>query len=177
MYSKYIIYYMDFEEIIEGRTPRLGGSSPTVKELTCCTPMEDPFFVEITIAHPHTASYLKMNSEQQKKRIAYVFRQIICAIPTMYHMQSQIFFEYTKTGQIHGHGWLKTTGFKHYPIGAISDMAKAGLATQIKKYSKFCDKDIYPEWIVYKSYFLKLKYDLLTSDRVPIWEAYCRKLQ
>lgn len=171
------------------RTTTLGGSSPnnkgpgigvhgqSAKELLCCIPTDTSFMMEITITHPHNTAYLKLSSEAQKRKLQRIFQLTCAAIPVTYHKESKSYFEYDKHGQIHCHGWLKCLPFKHFPIGAISDMAKACLNCMPKRYAKFQDSCMFPDWEVYRAPPVKIKYDSITSDRIPIWEAYCKKLQ
>lgn len=171
-----------FVDIIEnGQTPPLGGSLPkkqeSAKELLACTPSELPFMIEVTLTHPHVQSWLKLTSDKQKVVISRIFDYLCAAIPIQFHLVKRIYYEYDKNGSIHGHGYLKCSAFKHYPLGAICDMAKAALCHYPKRYSKFYDSSIFADWGVYRSPQLKLKYDTMESSRVPEWEAYCMKLQ
>ena len=164
--------------IKNGRGTFLGGTSATAKELLYCSPCSDTFMLEFTITHPHNVSYLNMTSEQQKRKLARILQIAVSALPVMYQDEREISFEFDSHGQIHAHAWQTYLPFKHYPIGVISDVAKAVLSGMPKKYNKFKDNCLNGEWGVYKDAPIKIKYDPLENNpRVDEWKAYCGKLQ
>lgn len=170
---------MDFEDIIERHSNSLGGMPPknSAKELAQCFPSSDGCFIEITITHPHTKGYVNMPSEKQKRKLSLDFHYLIAAIPALYQLNKGLYFEFDKTGNIHGHGWIEVGPLNHYPIGMIADMARAYLLRMPKKYSQYRDGCMFADWGVYKCPQIKLKYDTLDSDRIEVWKAYCVKLQ
>lgn len=133
-------------------------------------------FIEITITYPHNLKYLRLNSEKQKLLLAAIFRNVICAIPNILHFNSQYEFEYTKTGQIHLHGFLElTNSAKVYSIGVVSDMAKALQASMPKKYNKFQECCLYTQYCRYKSHQGVIQYRATDDEHIPIWRSYIVK--
>lgn len=138
--------------------------------------------IEITITYPHNVGFLRMNSERQKKLLFEIFRITCAAVPVVYHLDRQCYAEYDKTGQRHIHGYLKIDpNYRAFPIGIISDMAKACLAEYPKKYNKFVPANVYNEYCSYRCPQCKIKYryndDIEDNDRFQSWISYCQKLQ
>lgn len=185
-------YWFD-EEMKETRIQSLGGirapsrtkdqddHKVSAKDTLACAPALGGN-VEITITYPHSAGYLRMNSEKQEKLLREIFRRTCAAVPVAQHLDRQCFAEYDKTGQRHIHGYLKIDStYRAFPIGIISDMAKACLAEYPKKYSKFVPANVYNEYCSYRCPQCKIKYRykdcIEDNDRFESWIEYCHKLQ
>lgn len=172
----------DFEEIIpKGVGLSLGRPTPLSESTTLemYTAPAQGGFIEITITHPETISWLKMSSEKQKKKLGLIFRYGISAIPSIYHASSMCKFEFSRRGQVHCHAYLDISdALKLYPIGVVSDIAKAILENMPKKYSKFVTANIHGGWCRYKSPQCVVQYRYLSEeDRIVKWSAYMKKLQ
>lgn len=172
---------MSYFNRTKGVSRFLGRDTPengTAKELWSCSP-SDGGFVEITITHPETVSWLKLNAEKQKRKLAEIFRYGIAAVPITYHVDSKCIFEFTGKGQIHLHGFLKISDtYKLFPIGCVSDIAKEILSHMPKKYSRFCTVHMYGEYCRYKSPPCLVQYrDIDDHARILTWMEYLDKLQ
>lgn len=140
-------------------------------------------YLEITLNYPRTVSFLKMNSMRQK--VLYI--KIWSHIRATLNQYSIIFrhcdyeFEYCKTGQIHLHGYIPVYEDKYFIEGIISDVVKRYLEGLPRKYSKFNEKNMYPELHRYKCPSICVQHDNLSdpieSDRFERWKQYMIKIK
>lgn len=160
--------------------PEAHPPAGSAKEILACAPAIGGN-IEITLTYPHTASFLRSNSEKQKKLLTRIFQLTCAGIPSNYIDSMRHYFEYDKNGAIHCHGWLQIKDIKLYPIGAICDIAKACLNQYPKKYAKFFDHCVFAQYNNYKCPQCKIQYRYTTSEedvkRFANWKEYCTKLQ
>lgn len=181
------------ELIIKKRGAFLGSPTPndgplsgstkkaSAKELIGCSPNHGGK-VEITLTYPHTAAYLRMNSMRQMKLLSSIYRNTCAAVPLTHHLESKHYFEYDSHGQVYLHGYLiLSDSLKLFPLGLISDMAKACLAEYPKKYNRFIDAHVYSQYTNYRCPQCKIQYRYLDfledMKRFDDWVEYCVKLQ
>lgn len=172
----------------KGRISNLGRDTPekreyvqTAKSAKACAPSNGNA-VELTITYPHTAGYLRMTGAKQEILLREIFRLTCAALPIMYHVETKCFMEYDLHGQKHLHGWLVIDPtYRHYPIGLLSDMAKAALSNYPKKYNKFSDACMHALFTNYRCPQIKLQYRYSDNEedvkRFIEWKGYCQKLQ
>lgn len=136
--------------------------------------------IEVTMNFPRTPSFLKMTSSKQKVLYKKLMRILNNSIGMNIH-EPELFFECCQTGQIHAHGTIHINHDYKVISVLLSDMAKSYLSCLPKKYSRFYENHIYPEFNKYRSPSLCLKYidldneeDREQSDK---WYDYIRKQQ
>lgn len=159
-------------------TAREGTPKETTFQLLNCDPHMGGF-IEITITYPHTTNYLSMTSDKQKQLLSKIFNRIKGVIPVTHQAVVKYVFEYTKSGQIHLHGYVAIhDSLKLYPIGAVSDMAKVLLSLFPKKYSKFSTDSINGDWCRFRSTQGVIQYRYSHQiDRINSWKQYIEKHQ
>lgn len=167
----------DFDYCEVGRRASL-GSPTSAKENLYCAPTFGGF-IEITISHPESIQWNKMNSDRQKRKLSEMFRYACAAIPLSYHEESERYFEYNSHGVVHLHGYLKLNEtLRCYPIGVVSDISKVIVSLNPKKYSKFCSAHLCGKWCRYRSPQCVVQYRDGTDEvRIKSWKDYCLKLQ
>jgi len=154
------------------------GGHQTAKELEWCTAANGGF-IELTLTHPETASWLRASSEKQKMHLLKIVHKAFAAVPITHHVQVKVAFEYSMRGQIHCHAYLFIDAtLKLYPIGAISDITKEALSCYPKKYNRFYTNKICSTFCRYYSPQVTTQYRYLTDEeRITKWVKYCDKLQ
>jgi len=128
-------------------------------------------YLEITLNHPQTKSFLKMNSTKQKS----LYHNIWNCMKNEFSLDpmNNFVYEYTKTGQVHLHGYIKLPMGNFFIAGAISDIVKRYLNLLPKKYSLFDSKNYYPEYERYRCPSICVQY---TND-IAQWIEYMGKAQ
>ncbi len=137
--------------------------------------------IEITLALPHTALFLRSTSVQQKRLYMSKYQMIITHIVSLIEDHDCV-YEYSRNGQIHMHASIRLYKDAKYNVtGLISDITKIYLQTLTKKYSGFNPKLItyYDDdnTVVYYCPSIKVSHCLNQSDRLIKWKEYMLKDQ
>lgn len=135
MYS-YMKHSVSWDEIIEEKAnqPLASGSPPVSTEHGIYSMPTMGGLYEITLHPPQTDSFLRMTTTLQKKYLSKLWQATLSAIDPCLIDSSNMIYEFTKTGQVHSHGFVKLTHYCNiYPIGGVSDLVKCYLNVLPKK--------------------------------------------
>lgn len=129
-------------------------------------------FIQVTLNHPRTKTFLNMSSHQQKELYAKIFRVLKNTITIDPH--SDYTFEYCKSGQVHLHGFIQIPDEKRvFVLGAISDVAKKYLSLLPGSHSNFNERNMYGKFLRYRSPSICLQYAMENNS----WLEYMNKAQ
>ncbi len=137
--------------------------------------------IEITLALPHTALFLRSTSVQQKRLYMSKYQMLITHIVSLIKDHDCV-YEYSRNGQVHMHASIRLLSTARYNItGLVSDIAKIYLQTLTKKYSGFNPKlMVYHDndnTVGYHCPSISIKHCVHQSDRLIKWQEYLQKDQ
>lgn len=133
---------------------------------------------EITLNYPRTTAFVNAIATKQKRMYSDWWRKGIAILGIENIKHSGMMFEYCKTGHIHLHGYVFLDEVKIYPVGGIADLSKTFLSFLTKKYRKYCDHNLYPEYGRYRSPAVVVQYRYKSETaRAREWLDYITKNQ
>ncbi len=137
--------------------------------------------IEITLALPHTALFLRSTSVQQKRLYMSKYQMIITHIVSLIEDHDCV-YEYSRNGQIHMHASIRLYKDAKYNVtGLLSDITKIYLQTLTKKYSRFNPLNITyyddDDTVVYYCPSITVKHRLHQLEKLDKWKEYMLKDQ
>lgn len=160
---------------------KIGKMNHIVEKDIQSTRGEYPPFLEVTLNLPRTATFLKLNSFDQKKLYFRRFSIMLASLLNTYKSQEH-HFEYCKDGQIHLHAivYIKEEAV-FIAVGLLSDFIKSYLKTlpvkqQVIKAGAFRYYDE-SKTIKYTDAPICTSIRLDQDERRIAWLAYIRKFE
>lgn len=137
-------------------------------------------YLEITLNYPRTASFLRMDSVEQKNLYRKIWSSIRTVCVGFGDHTDDYTFEYCRSGQIHLHGYLPVYD-KYFIEGIISDVVKKFLNGLPKKYNKFNENNMFDNFHRYRCPSILVQHDNLNdvneTKRFHKWKLYMYKMQ
>lgn len=135
-------------------------------------------YVGVTINYPPTVRFENANSSQQRMIYAKIWNIARNAFG-MAPLDSSYQYEYCKSGRVHLHGYVSIVG-KHFPMGAVCDMAKSILRQFPIRHAHFNSHNVYPEYQNYKCASIKIQYysadhTIDGVEGISHWKSYITK--
>lgn len=162
---------------------RLLGSGPP-DDMTSLPEILDPkrdyCVLEVTLNYPRTQSFKNMRNERAKLLYKMLFRDIIHTYgPNGFDPErTRYTYEVCQSGYLHLHGIIYFKIPQRYSVtGLICDCVKTYLADLPRKYGKFSEHFLFPQFNRYRSPSITIQWDHLIDDfkRVQQWETYIDK--
>ncbi len=164
----------DFEDIfsLSNDTPVMDNSNSlgrTLDNNIGCT-------LEVTIAYPRTAEFLRMNEIGQRILYSGLFDYLV--IHTEHVKRSELHFETSSDGTLHCHGVIELSILVPFSIeGLVMDSARTLLFQFPKRSHHWLGKSCYSQlYNTFKSPPILIQYTPLEDkERTEVWQDYIKK--
>lgn len=151
----------------------LGSPTPKSRGTPKC-------YLGFTLNYPRTVKFLNANSMQQKQLYLKWYKSFVNTFNI--EPESELCFEFCKTGQIHAHGYIAIYIDKYYISGLVSDFTKSVLSHLPPKHNKFKENCLHTEYNRYRCPSIVIQY--YTNDEklegpsgITHWKQYIKKTQ